>query len=135
MALDGILFEGVTVRVRRPNDYNPTAAAALGPSVPNPSLNLTAIGLAVRQSCRRIPCVHSRLLTLLDDSAILLLLYRVLFQLLPMAQTASLLEDCPTTGLRSSAESCCSHLVSSRPLTLYVTVKPGTRRGENSSVV
>jgi len=45
MALDGIMFEGVTVRVRRPNDYNPSAAAALGPSVPSPSLDLQAIGL------------------------------------------------------------------------------------------
>ena len=45
MALDGIMFEGVTVRVRRPNDYNPAAAAALGPSVPNSALNLGAIGL------------------------------------------------------------------------------------------
>lgn len=45
MALDGIMFEGVSVRVRRPNDYNPAAAAALGPSVPNPALNLGAIGL------------------------------------------------------------------------------------------
>jgi splicing factor U2AF subunit len=45
MALDGIMFEGVSVRVRRPNDYNPTAAAALGPGVPNPALNLAAIGL------------------------------------------------------------------------------------------
>ena len=45
MALDGIMFEGVTVRVRRPNDYNPAAAAALGPSVPNQALNLGAIGL------------------------------------------------------------------------------------------
>ena len=45
MALDGIMFEGVSVRVRRPNDYNPAAAAALGPSVPNPNLNLVAIGL------------------------------------------------------------------------------------------
>lgn len=45
MALDGIMFEGVTVRVRRPNDYNPAAAAALGPSVPNAALNLGAIGL------------------------------------------------------------------------------------------
>ncbi|CAD7696278.1 unnamed protein product [Ostreobium quekettii] len=45
MALDGIMFEGVSVRVRRPNDYNPAAAAALGPSVPNPNLNLAAIGL------------------------------------------------------------------------------------------
>jgi splicing factor U2AF subunit len=45
MALDGIMFEGVQVRVRRPNDYNPAAAASLGPSVPNPNLNLSAIGL------------------------------------------------------------------------------------------
>lgn len=45
MALDGIMFEGATVRIRRPADYNPTAAAALGPSAPNPNLNLAAIGL------------------------------------------------------------------------------------------
>ncbi|KAL4857348.1 Splicing factor U2af large subunit B [Chlorella vulgaris] len=45
MALDGIMFEGVTVRIRRPADYNPAAAAALGPSMPNPNLNLAAIGL------------------------------------------------------------------------------------------
>ena len=30
MALDGIMFEGVSVRVRRPNDYNPAAAASPG---------------------------------------------------------------------------------------------------------
>ena len=45
MALDGIMFEGVTVRIRRPADYNPTAAAALGPGAPNPNLNLAAIGM------------------------------------------------------------------------------------------
>ena len=45
MALDGIMFEGVTVRIRRPADYNAAAAAPLGPSQPNPSLNLAAIGL------------------------------------------------------------------------------------------
>jgi splicing factor U2AF subunit len=45
MALDGIMFEGVSVRVRRPNDYNPAAASTLGPSIPSPSLNLAAIGL------------------------------------------------------------------------------------------
>ena len=71
MALDGIMFEGktqdhstshyclsaytvhtshlylkgVTVRIRRPNDYNPNAARGLGPSGPNPNLNLAAIGL------------------------------------------------------------------------------------------
>ena len=45
MALDGIMFEGVSVRVRRPNDYNPAAAVGLGSSGPNPNLNLAAIGL------------------------------------------------------------------------------------------
>ncbi|WOH11827.1 hypothetical protein DCAR_0831321 [Daucus carota subsp. sativus] len=45
MALDGIMFEGVSVRVRRPTDYNPSLAAALGPSQPNPHLNLAAAGL------------------------------------------------------------------------------------------
>ncbi|CAL5412209.1 unnamed protein product [Camellia sinensis] len=45
MALDGIVFEGVSVRVRRPTDYNPTLAAALGPSQANPHLNLAAVGL------------------------------------------------------------------------------------------
>jgi splicing factor U2AF subunit len=43
MALDGIMFEGTTLRVRRPNDYNPTIA--LGSSTPSPNLNLAAIGL------------------------------------------------------------------------------------------
>lgn len=46
MALDGIIFEGVSVRVRRPTDYNPSLAAALGPSQPSPHLNLAAAGLA-----------------------------------------------------------------------------------------
>ena len=45
MALDQIMFEGVSVRIRRPNDYNPAAASALGPANPNPNLNLGAIGL------------------------------------------------------------------------------------------
>ncbi|KAJ8762996.1 hypothetical protein K2173_023201 [Erythroxylum novogranatense] len=45
MALDGIIFEGAPVKVRRPSDYNPSLAATLGPSQPNPSLNLAAVGL------------------------------------------------------------------------------------------
>ncbi|XP_075090963.1 splicing factor U2af large subunit B isoform X2 [Nicotiana tabacum] len=45
MALDGVVFEGVSVRVRRPTDYNPSLAAALGPGHPSPHLNLTAAGL------------------------------------------------------------------------------------------
>ncbi|KAL3681945.1 hypothetical protein R1sor_024901 [Riccia sorocarpa] len=45
MALDGIIYEGVSVRVRRPSDYNPSMAATLGPSQPSPHLNLAAVGL------------------------------------------------------------------------------------------
>ncbi|KAK9054229.1 hypothetical protein SSX86_025307 [Deinandra increscens subsp. villosa] len=46
MALDGIIFEGAPVKVRRPSDYNPSLAAALGPSQPNSNLNLAAVGLS-----------------------------------------------------------------------------------------
>ncbi|XP_074285870.1 splicing factor U2af large subunit A-like isoform X1 [Silene latifolia] len=46
MALDGIIFEGTPVKVRRPSDYNPSLAATLGPSQPNPNLNLAAVGLS-----------------------------------------------------------------------------------------
>ncbi|VFQ68102.1 unnamed protein product [Cuscuta campestris] len=46
MALDGIILEGTQVKVRRPTDYNPSLAAALGPSQPSQDLNLAAVGLA-----------------------------------------------------------------------------------------
>ncbi|KAL7107249.1 hypothetical protein ACP275_06G042400 [Erythranthe tilingii] len=46
MALDGIIFEGAPVKVRRPSDYNPSLAATLGPSQPNPNLNLSVVGLS-----------------------------------------------------------------------------------------
>ncbi|PPE02178.1 hypothetical protein GOBAR_DD00776 [Gossypium barbadense] len=46
MALDGIIFEGAPVKVRRPSDYNPSLAATLGPSQPSPNLNLAAVGLS-----------------------------------------------------------------------------------------
>lgn len=46
MALDGIIFEGGPVKIRRPSDYNPSLAASLGPSQPSPNLNLAAVGLA-----------------------------------------------------------------------------------------
>ncbi|XP_073115962.1 splicing factor U2af large subunit A isoform X2 [Elaeis guineensis] len=45
MALNGIIFEGAPLRVRRPTDYNPYLAATLGPGQPNPNLNLAAVGL------------------------------------------------------------------------------------------
>ncbi|KAF2283519.1 hypothetical protein GH714_011681 [Hevea brasiliensis] len=37
--------EGAPVKVRRPSDYNPSLAATLGPSQPNPNLNLAVVGL------------------------------------------------------------------------------------------
>ncbi|KAK6945269.1 RNA recognition motif domain, partial [Dillenia turbinata] len=45
LALDGVIFERKPVKVRRPNDYNPSLATTLGPSQPNPNLNLAAVGL------------------------------------------------------------------------------------------
>ncbi|KAG0566598.1 hypothetical protein KC19_7G076100 [Ceratodon purpureus] len=47
MALNGIIFEGVSVKVKRPSDYNPLMAAPLGPSQPSPHLNLGAVGLTL----------------------------------------------------------------------------------------
>lgn len=69
MALDGIMFEGVSVRIRRPNDYHPATAALLGPPHPNPNLNLAAIGLTpggmdsedrVRRLFCHVCCVATR---------------------------------------------------------------------------
>ena len=40
------MYDGLPVRVRRPNDYNPMVAATLGPPHPSPLLNLGALGLA-----------------------------------------------------------------------------------------
>jgi hypothetical protein len=39
------LMQGISVRVRRPSDYNPSMAATLGPSQPSGHLNLAAVGL------------------------------------------------------------------------------------------
>lgn len=49
MALDGVVFEEHSVRIRRPADYRVAEAAALGPSLPNPNLNLAAVGLDKRE--------------------------------------------------------------------------------------
>jgi splicing factor U2AF subunit len=38
-------MQGISVRVRRPSDYNPSMAATLGPSQPSGHLNLAAVGL------------------------------------------------------------------------------------------
>ncbi|KAK9108809.1 hypothetical protein Sjap_016869 [Stephania japonica] len=52
MALNGIIFEGTPLRVRRPSDYCPTIAVRLGPSQPNPNLNLSAVGITPGSSGR-----------------------------------------------------------------------------------
>ncbi|KAI7746581.1 hypothetical protein M8C21_005735 [Ambrosia artemisiifolia] len=44
-AVLNICRHGAPVKVRRPSDYNPSLAATLGPSQPNPNLNLGAVGL------------------------------------------------------------------------------------------
>ncbi|KAG5150223.1 hypothetical protein JHK82_017104 [Glycine max] len=43
--VETLLAQGAPVKVRRPTDYNPSLAATLGPSQPNPNLNLGAVGL------------------------------------------------------------------------------------------
>jgi len=45
LAFDGLIFQGQALRLRRPNDYNVTQAALLGPTTPDPRLNLAAIGI------------------------------------------------------------------------------------------
>jgi hypothetical protein len=40
-----LVMQGISVRVRRPSDYNPAMAATLGPSQPSGHLNLAAVGL------------------------------------------------------------------------------------------
>ena len=40
------MYDGIPIRVRRPNDYNPMAAAVLGPAQPSAQLNLGLLGLA-----------------------------------------------------------------------------------------
>ncbi|CAI9109371.1 OLC1v1009182C1 [Oldenlandia corymbosa var. corymbosa] len=45
MALDGIIFEGGPVKVQRPTDYNPIKSTSIGPTQPNPNLNLVVVGL------------------------------------------------------------------------------------------
>ncbi|KAF9612694.1 hypothetical protein IFM89_003169 [Coptis chinensis] len=52
MALDGVVFEGSPLRIRRPNDYNPWLAAALGPTQPSCFLKLEVVP---RQALHR-PC-------------------------------------------------------------------------------
>ena len=43
------------MRIRRPADYNAAAAAPLGPSMPNPNLNLAAIGLDKQAAAAAAP--------------------------------------------------------------------------------
>eukprot|EP00227_Mantoniella_beaufortii_P003149 CAMPEP_0197614258 /NCGR_PEP_ID=MMETSP1326-20131121/59433_1 /TAXON_ID=1155430 /ORGANISM="Genus nov. species nov., Strain RCC2288" /LENGTH=296 /DNA_ID=CAMNT_0043183127 /DNA_START=1 /DNA_END=892 /DNA_ORIENTATION=- len=45
LAFDGLIFQGQALRLRRPNDYNVSQAALLGPTTPAPNLNLVAIGI------------------------------------------------------------------------------------------
>jgi hypothetical protein len=40
-----VLLQGEQLKIRRPHDYNPTAAKALGPLEPSPYLNLALLGV------------------------------------------------------------------------------------------
>lgn len=44
------MYEGVPIRIRRPNDYNPVAASLLGPAAPSAELNLGALGVGLASS-------------------------------------------------------------------------------------
>uniref|UniRef100_A0A7S0USS5 Splicing factor U2af large subunit n=1 Tax=Polytomella parva TaxID=51329 RepID=A0A7S0USS5_9CHLO len=61
MALDNVVFEGVNVRVKRPNDYNAAVAGSLGPTVPNRNLNLAAVGLPQSQASASAADAHERI--------------------------------------------------------------------------
>jgi hypothetical protein len=50
------LMQGISVRVRRPSDYNPSMAATLGPSQPSGHLNLAAVGLTPGCMSITTPC-------------------------------------------------------------------------------
>jgi len=45
VALDGILFNGASIRIRRPNDYVPSEAQRMGPSMPSKALRVEVVGL------------------------------------------------------------------------------------------
>ena len=39
MALDGVVFQGIPLKIRRPNNYDPNMAIVLGPLDPNPTMD------------------------------------------------------------------------------------------------
>lgn len=43
MALDGVRFRDTFLKVRRPNNYDPAVAMMLGPTEPNPAMDLSAL--------------------------------------------------------------------------------------------
>lgn len=45
MAFDGLQYQGETLKVRRPHDYNPAAAKLLGPTDPSSKINLALLGV------------------------------------------------------------------------------------------
>ncbi|GFH19088.1 uncharacterized protein HaLaN_15982, partial [Haematococcus lacustris] len=49
MALDGIMCQGEVLKVRRPHDYNYAVARTLGPTEPNPNINIAALGVVSTQ--------------------------------------------------------------------------------------
>lgn len=49
------MFEGTPIRIRRPADYQAAVAVSLGPSQPNPNLNLAAVGIRPNEPAAPAP--------------------------------------------------------------------------------
>jgi len=58
--LPATMSQGEILRIRRPHDYNPTAAKALGPSEPSPYINLALLSVGGRAGGRRLCGAHQR---------------------------------------------------------------------------
>ena len=69
MSLDGVMMDGIALRVRRPNDYNVLAASTLGPSQPKEGLNLDAIGMDKTAAAGGVPGANPNANLTEDDLA------------------------------------------------------------------
>eukprot|EP00775_Hariotina_reticulata_P010491 gene10491-10650_t len=91
MAFDGVQCQGEVLRIRRPHDYNPTAAKALGPAEPSPYINLALLsvvgGLVDDASAPRISVTG--LPTSLDEEQVVI----------PRPNSAGSQHDPPGVGL------------------------------------
>lgn len=64
MALDGLVYQGIALKVRRPNNYDPNLAIAVGPLDPNPAMDFSQLKIVrtlvqVRSNIFVVPEVDS----------------------------------------------------------------------------